>query len=52
MVYGPPSAIADGRPARLAYGGVFEKHTEAGHRAYEEGARRIAKERLSENRGG
>ena len=31
MVYGSPAAIADGRPARLAYGGVIEKHTEAGH---------------------
>ena len=30
MVYGSPSAIADGRPARLVCEGVFEKHTEAG----------------------
>ena len=31
MVYGSPSAIADGRPARLVCEGVFEKHTEAGN---------------------
>ena len=31
MVYGSPSAIADGRPARLVCEVVFEKHTEAGN---------------------
>ena len=31
MVYGSPSAIADGRPARLVCEGVFEKHSEAGN---------------------
>lgn len=31
MVYGSPSAIADGRPARLVCEGVFGKHTEAGN---------------------
>ena len=31
MVYGSPSATADGRPARLVCEGVFEKHAEVGN---------------------